>query len=51
MYFFFCMSYFCFKLNIYRRDVEVKTLYHEMRDNLFSSLVEEFLSKKLPKLP
>ncbi|XP_015370279.1 PREDICTED: uncharacterized protein LOC107166221 [Diuraphis noxia] len=32
-------------------DVEVKTLYHEMRDNLFSNLVEEFLSKKLPKRP
>ncbi|XP_025191573.1 uncharacterized protein LOC112591851 [Melanaphis sacchari] len=32
------------------RDVVVKTLYHEMRHNLFSSLVEEFMSKKL-KLP
>ncbi|XP_022179157.1 uncharacterized protein LOC111039821 isoform X2 [Myzus persicae] len=31
------------------RDVEVKTLYHKMRDNLFSSLVDKFVSKKLPK--
>uniref|UniRef100_A0A2S2P1G3 WD repeat-containing protein 52 n=2 Tax=Schizaphis graminum TaxID=13262 RepID=A0A2S2P1G3_SCHGA len=29
------------------RDVVVKTLYHEMRHNLFNSLVEEFVSKKL----
>lgn len=32
-----------------RKEVEVKSIYHEVRQNVFSSLMEEFASKKYSK--
>lgn len=53
-YVFWVMYYFIFVLylrfNIYSKDIGVKTIYHETaHHNIFSNLVEEFMSKKHPR--
>lgn len=47
---FYYFLYLCFKFYIYRADVGAKTIYHELQpNNIFISLINEFISKKHPK--
>ena len=47
---FYYFLYLYFNFDIYRTDVGVKSIYHETQpNNIFKSLVNEFISKKHPK--